>query len=144
MLIGACCFKTSLPKGDSSLSCVRIASGCFAQLQARELSRIARHLRHNPALRRHPVMDLYLEAILDRLVADNPPPTPGSNAKAIMVEWWNSGKNRVSLGEARGRVAEFWGVAVTTIKEAHLQYLRRWGEGRETGSRVLARIPRIT
>lgn len=93
-----------------------------------ELSRIARHLRRNPGLARHPAMELYLNACLDRLVADYPPPTPTPDAKAIMVEFWRSGKNAVSLGEARDRVAKLWGAAVLTVKEAHLQYLRRWGK----------------
>ena len=78
---------------------------------------IARPTRSDPELRRHPVMEPYLDAILDRFVADYPPLAPGSVAKGIMVEFWMK-HAALSTSEAHRFVAKLLKMSVPTLREA--------------------------
>ena len=93
---------------------------------SRQLSRIAAHLRKNPERRRHPAMDPFLNAILDRFVADHEPSEPGSVAKGIMVEVWDRDKTAASLRKARRRVATFFGISASRLREACLEFQRKY------------------
>ena len=94
------------------------------RLTGRHLSRLARHLRQNPQLRVHPVMAPYLDVILDRVMADYAPSDPGSVAKGVNVEFWQ--KNGLTLIEARRRVAAFFGISISRLKQACWEFQRKY------------------
>jgi hypothetical protein len=62
-------------------------------------------------------MEPYLDAILDRFVADYPPLAPGSVAKGIMVEFWMK-HAALSTSEAHRFVAKLLKMSVPTLREA--------------------------
>ena len=92
----------------------------------RQLSRLAAHLRKNPERRRHPAMDPFLNIILDRFVDEHEPSEPGSVAKGIMVEVWDRDKTASSLRKARRRVATFFRISASRLKEACLEFQRKY------------------